>query len=180
VTRVVTALRHALQSASTEYFKKARRFLNDAQRESSVIHAVVNPDDVVQDNLLTACHNTDELMGSLLDVRAGADAALTAVAAAVRGDAAPDTAAAAAAVATGDEDGGGHTNGVIAAAAAPAIASASGATSDADEAGADEAAAGAHFSSCCGTCAFHQALDQHNILLGGVVTPWCVLAVLQR
>jgi hypothetical protein len=81
-----------VQSASTEYFKKARRFLAEVGRDAAVTHAVINPDDVVQDNLLTACHNTDELLRSLLDVRAGADAALTAVAAAVRGDALPSAA----------------------------------------------------------------------------------------
>lgn len=114
-----------------------------------MLHAVVNPDDVVQDNLLTACHNTDELRRCLLDVRAGADTALAAVAAAVRGDA-PRV----------DDAALGVLPGVL----APSSAEAATAASDAESQDEEEDPAGEAFGACSRASMFrYQEQRAHQV-----------------
>lgn len=73
-----------MQSASTEYFRKARGFLMEHGRLGLVSQFVVNPDDTAYSNLTSTCTNKDAL--DLHLVCTTADAAMTAVAAAVRGE----------------------------------------------------------------------------------------------
>ena len=74
-----------MQSASTEYFRKARGFLMDHGRLSDVPQLVVNPDDTAFTNLTSTCTNTQAL--NLHPVYLSADDAMQAVAAAASGDA---------------------------------------------------------------------------------------------
>ena len=74
----------AVQSASTEYFRKARSFLMDHNRLEAVPQFVVNPDDTAFTNLTSTCTNTQAL--NLHPVLVNADEAMDGLAAAVARD----------------------------------------------------------------------------------------------
>lgn len=74
-----------VQSASTEYFRKARTFLMDHGRLEAVPQIIVNPEDTAFSNLTSTCTNTQAL--NLTQLQTTADLALEALAAAVTGDA---------------------------------------------------------------------------------------------
>jgi hypothetical protein len=73
-----------LQSASTEYFRKARCFLMDHGRLEQVPQFVINPEDTAFSNLTSTCTNTMAL--NLWPVYLSADIAMHAIAAAVAQD----------------------------------------------------------------------------------------------
>ena len=98
-----------VQSASTEYFRKARCFLMDHERLERVPQFVVNPEDTAYTNLTSTCTNTAAL--NLCPVYLDADTAMQGIAAAAMADgeriagltkaASEDTAAASVAAAAG-------------------------------------------------------------------------------
>jgi hypothetical protein len=73
-----------LQSASTEYFRKARCFLMDHGRLEQVPQFVINPEDTAFTNLTSTCTNTMAL--NLWPVYLSADIAMHGIAAAVAQD----------------------------------------------------------------------------------------------
>lgn len=66
------------QSASTSYFRKVRRWLQENERHHDVLQVVVNPSDDALWNVLTACSNQQEL--NVIEILGTADDILPMVA----------------------------------------------------------------------------------------------------